>query len=312
MTRGPVGARRGMVCGGGEEIPCQARDDGDATWLEGVPAYAGMTREKKRKENMKKLFIIIYALFVGFAYADNVITSKEYVDTQSASLQPQIQAKNTNTVLTYPAAGTETPGEKAIYDAFAAFGEQTDALVTAGQFNNALQVALDTEFVCVSRNDQGCLLYEIRAATQHQSPNVLCEPSHIVHASFDSTTGILTNTDAEPKNYIVLMGHVFDNGSNLLVSPVPTISIRTPQTIVRTFTTPENSHRLFIKHNDTQFDVGAWFPIEPSTTYTLIIRAIETNPSVVGGMKLQLMMVRGEYDSEEFIPCGNVYLPGAN
>ena len=114
---------------------------------------------------MKKLFIIICALVVGVAYADNVITSKEYVDGQSATLQPQIQAKNTNTVLTYPAAGTDAPGEKAIYDASAAYGEQTDALVTAGEFNNALQVALDTEFVCVSRNDQGCFLYEIRAGT---------------------------------------------------------------------------------------------------------------------------------------------------
>ena len=112
---------------------------------------------------MKKLFIIICALFVGIANADNVITSKEYVDTQGATLQPQVQAKNTNTVLTYPAAGTDTPGEKAIYDSSAAYGEQTDALVTAGQFNNALQVALDTEFVCVSRNEQGCLLYEITA-----------------------------------------------------------------------------------------------------------------------------------------------------
>jgi len=118
---------------------------------------------------MKKLFIIICAFFVGFAHADNVITSKEYVDTQGAALQPQVPAKNTNTVLTYPAAGTDAPGEKAIYDASAAYATQSDALVTAGQFNNALQVALDTEFVCISRNDQGCLLYEIRSASQKQT-----------------------------------------------------------------------------------------------------------------------------------------------
>ena len=122
-----------------------------------------------RANNMKKLFIIICAFFVGFAHADNVITSKEYVDTQGAALQPQVPAKNTNTVLTYPAAGTDAPGEKAIYDASAAYATQSDALVTAGQFNNALQVALDTEFVCVSRNDQGCLLYEIRSASQKQT-----------------------------------------------------------------------------------------------------------------------------------------------
>ena len=37
--------------GGGEEIPCQAQDDGDATWLEEVPAYAGMTKKRKGKRN---------------------------------------------------------------------------------------------------------------------------------------------------------------------------------------------------------------------------------------------------------------------
>ena len=112
---------------------------------------------------MKKLFIIICALFIGIVYADNVITSKEYVDTAGATLQPQVQAKNTNTVLTYPAAGTDTPGEKAIYDASTAYGEQTDALVTAGAFNTALQTALDTEFVCIEwASDWQCLLYQVQ------------------------------------------------------------------------------------------------------------------------------------------------------
>ena len=260
---------------------------------------------------MKKIFIIICALVVGGAYADNVITSKEYVDTQGAALQPQISAKNTNTVLTYPAAGTDTPGEKAIYDASTAYTTQTDALVTAGQFNTALQTALDTEFVCVSRNEQGCLLYEIRAATQNQSPNLLCEPVWLNTASFDVTTGIFTNTAAEPKNYIRLF--VYETSpTRTVTSDVFMRDIISPTTIKRQFTTTSDSHYIYIKHNDSKFDVGVLFPLEPSTTYTLVIRAIETDPSIVGGMKLQLMMVRGEYDSEEFIPCGNVYLPSAN
>jgi len=113
---------------------------------------------------MKKLFVIICSLFVGIAHADNVITSKEYVDGQSAALQPQVPAKNTNTVLTYPAAGTDTPGEKAIYDSSESFYNQQDALVTAQDFNNALQVALDMEFTCIERNEQGCLLYSVNGA----------------------------------------------------------------------------------------------------------------------------------------------------
>ena len=260
---------------------------------------------------MKKLLFILITLFVCAGQADNVITSKEYVDTAGAALQPQISAKNANTVLTYPAAGTDTPGEKAIYDSSAAYAAQSDALVTAGQFNTALQTALDTEFVCVSRNDQGCLLYEIRAATQNQSPNLLCEPVWLNTASFDVTTGIFTNTAVEPKNYIRL--HVYEtSGMNPARTGTSDFFIRditSPTTIKRQFTTTSDSHYIYIKHNDSKFDVGVLFPLEPSTTYTLVIRAIETNPSIVGGMKLQLMMVRGEYNSEEFIPCGNVYMP---
>ena len=117
---------------------------------------------------MKKIVFIVLALFAFVAYADNTITSKEYVDGQVATLQTQIPAKNTNTVLTNTGTAGSV-GEKAIYDTTAAFGAQTDALVTAGQFNTAVQNALESEFVCVESNSQGCLLYEVRGATQKQT-----------------------------------------------------------------------------------------------------------------------------------------------
>ena len=178
---------------------------------------------------MKKLFIIICALFVGIANADNVITSKEYVDAAGATLQPQVQAKNANTVLTYPAAGTETPGEKAIYDASAAYATQSDALVTAGEFNNALQVALDTEFVCVSRNDQGCLLYEIRAGTPKSASKNLFDvnSAKIIHKTHNaiqvtktSTGYSLMKTNGAPFQFILVeIGDINDLvGKKLTVS----------------------------------------------------------------------------------------------
>ena len=122
---------------------------------------------------MKKIFIIICALFVGMAYADNTITSKEYVDGQVSNLQTQIPAKNTNTVVMNTGTAGEI-GEKAIYDTTAAYGAQSDALVTAGAFNSAMQNALESEFVCVEwqgsvHDNAHCLLYEVRGATQMQA-----------------------------------------------------------------------------------------------------------------------------------------------
>ena len=122
---------------------------------------------------MKKLLFVILSLFAFVAYADNTITSKEYVDGQVSTLQTQIPAKNTNTVLTN--TGTAgTVGEKAIYDTTAAYGAQSDALVTAGAFNSAMQNALESEFVCVEwqgsvHDNAHCLLYEVRGATQMQT-----------------------------------------------------------------------------------------------------------------------------------------------
>ena len=122
---------------------------------------------------MKKLLFVVFALFALSVRADNTITSKEYVDGQVATLQTQIPAKNTNTVVMN--TGTAgTVGEKAIYDTTAAYGTQTDALVTAGAFNSAVQNALESEFVCVEwlgnvHDNAHCLLYEVRGATPKQT-----------------------------------------------------------------------------------------------------------------------------------------------
>ena len=122
---------------------------------------------------MKKLLFVVFALFALSVRADNTITSKEYVDGQVATLQTQIPAKNTNTVVTN--TGTAgTVGEKAIYDTTAAYGAQTDALVTAGAFNSAVQNALESEFVCTEwlgdvHDNAHCLLYEVRGATANQT-----------------------------------------------------------------------------------------------------------------------------------------------
>ncbi|MBO4683188.1 MAG: hypothetical protein J5611_01245 [Alphaproteobacteria bacterium] len=138
---------------------------------------------------MKKIVFVILSIFAFVAYADNTITSKEYVDGQVSNLQTQIPAKNTNTVLTN--TGTAgTVGEKAIYDASAAYGAQSDALVTAGAFNSAIQNALESEFVCVEwqgsvHDNAHCLLYEVRGATQMHPL-----PTGYTHLEYLESSGI--------------------------------------------------------------------------------------------------------------------------
>lgn len=118
---------------------------------------------------MKKLLFVWVALIVGGARADNIVTSREYVDTQANTLQSELPAKNTNTVLLNTVTAG-APGAKAIYDASTDYTMQTDALVTAGTFNTAVQNALESEFVCIERQNGngGCLLYEIRGAAQQR------------------------------------------------------------------------------------------------------------------------------------------------
>ncbi|MBO4682960.1 MAG: hypothetical protein J5611_00040 [Alphaproteobacteria bacterium] len=137
---------------------------------------------------MKKLLFVILSLFAVVAYADNTITSKEYVDGQVSSLQTQIPAKNTNTVITNT-GNAGTIGEKAIYDASNDYVSQQDALVTAGTFNSAVQNALESEFVCVEwlgdvHDNAHCLLYAVRAARK----NIL-DPATIHHGTIAGANG---------------------------------------------------------------------------------------------------------------------------
>ena len=121
---------------------------------------------------MKTIISLIFTLFACVAGADSTITSKQYVDTVLDTLQPQVPAKNTDTVLTHTGTAGEI-GEKKIYNAGNSYGEQTDALVTAETFNTALQNALASEFVCTEwqgdvHDNAHCLLYQVRGAPQNQ------------------------------------------------------------------------------------------------------------------------------------------------
>ncbi len=64
-----------------------------------------------------------------------------------------------------------------------------------------------------------------------------------------------------------------------------------------------------IKHNGSARDFRVYFKIEPLTTYTVLVKCLKANPTVVGETKMQLMLVKGEYNSNDIIPYGSVYIP---
>ena len=145
---------------------------------EEVPAYAGMTGKKQKKESkMKKIIMSLVCLLVAsgaFAAGENIATSKAYVDNAVAQKQEKIPANDgAAQVLT----NTGTPGEigtKNIYNSTGTYSEQTDSLITAGDFNTAVQNAIDTEFECIAWRDPNdhnsdCMLVQIRGVTDSPS-----------------------------------------------------------------------------------------------------------------------------------------------
>ncbi len=118
---------------------------------------------------MKKFFVcFICALCMCsvFAAGENVATSKAFVDTAVAQKQDKISA-NSGTAQVLTNTGEQgTVGTKDIYDSSTSYANQTDALVTAGDMNAAVQNAIEAEFYCIKWVDddptKDCLLVQIR------------------------------------------------------------------------------------------------------------------------------------------------------
>ena len=104
---------------------------------------------------MKKvLMFLVCVLMIGAAFAagENVATSKAFVDAGVAQKQEKIPANNGAAQVLTNTGTSGSVGTKNIYDSNASYSEQTDALVTAGQFNTAVQNAINTEFTCIKYN----------------------------------------------------------------------------------------------------------------------------------------------------------------
>ena len=124
---------------------------------------------------MRKILISILCVFVGFSAfgaGENIPTSKSYVDSAVAQKQDKIPANNGTEQILMNTGTDGSVGTKDIYDSTGSYAEQTDALITAEQFNTAVQNAIDSEFECVGWNpndSSDCWFVKIRGVTDKPS-----------------------------------------------------------------------------------------------------------------------------------------------
>ena len=114
---------------------------------------------------MRKFLLVLVGVFVvvgAFAAADNIPTSKTYVDTAIAQKQDTITANDgAAQVLTNTGTAGEY-GTQGIYDATGEYAPQTQNLVDAATMNAGVQNAIDSEFQCIEWDDHGeCLLMDV-------------------------------------------------------------------------------------------------------------------------------------------------------
>ena len=262
---------------------------------------------------MKKLllFLVITCMpIVTFAAGENIPTSKSYVDSKLGEKQDIIPANDgAARVLTNTGTAGEY-GTKGIYDANGDYSAQQNALVDAQTMNAGVQNAINTEFRCVEWVDPNdhtseCLLLDALGYS-----NLLTNPAAVVNSTFDPETSILSNTWTTTSTSFNLMITEYEKTAYYpLGRTLYSAQKRAGDIVKQTFTSGADKHYLYVKRNSTT-DVGAFFPIEPLTNYTILVKILSKDMSVVGGMKLQLMLVRGEYPYDDIIlPENMVYMP---
>ena len=159
---------------------------------------------------MKKILIFLIGIIIiipTFAADEHIATSKAFVDSAVAQKQDKIPANNGVPQILMNTGTPGNVGTKDIYDSNGSYAEQTDALITAGDFNTALQNAIDSEFECVGwnpRDQNDCWFVKIRG-TPVQSVLPL-EYTQLEYIEGTGTqwidTGISATTLNSPEFYI--------------------------------------------------------------------------------------------------------------
>ena len=260
---------------------------------------------------MKKLLILALILAGGVAGADSTITSKQYVDAALDTLQSEISAKNTDTVLTHTGTAGEI-GEKKIYNAGNSYGEQTDALVTAGAFNSAVQNALESEFVCTEwqgdvHDNAHCLLYEVRGVFQ-KSKN-LFDISQISNRNVSGPYKIVINNG---DGSITITSHPNDPSVPL----GKTLRQLAPDLVVgKTYRLSFNGGHSTVSLYNSKEGTDHWFKSKPLTIEQRHLDAqVYFYPSNVANATATISNIQIEEGTvvTPYVPYGNIYMPSEN
>jgi len=168
---------------------------------------------------MKRLFVIIVALFVGFAYAanENVPTSKKFVDDALAQKQPKFDGLGNDKLMLY---SKTADGVVASRDIVTTLGNSTsaDSVPTVGAINAGLDTKQDilngdAGWVVTNTDTSGIVTQKpIYSATNNYS-NALVEVETLNNAVINAVNSELTVVPG--------VGWTINTASNLNLLPTP-------------------------------------------------------------------------------------------
>ncbi|MBQ9540354.1 MAG: hypothetical protein IJU89_02930 [Alphaproteobacteria bacterium] len=131
----------------------------------------------------------------------------------------------------------------------------------------------------------------------------LFDPSAVPSSAFAvQGDGTVSNTITDTRTSFRIQTNITANGTNRALFYG---DLETPGNYVKTFTIPEGTTSIIIKHNGTTKDIFLWSPnasVLAPGTYTLSFDILSSNPSVVGGLQLKNIQIERGSAATEYTP----------
>ena len=131
----------------------------------------------------------------------------------------------------------------------------------------------------------------------------LFDPSAVPSSAFAVRgDGTVSNTITDTRTSFRIQTNITANGTNRALFYG---DLETPGNYVKTFTIPEGTTSIIIKHNGTTKDIFLWSPnasVLAPGTYTLSFDILSSNPSVVGGLQLKNIQIERGSAATEYTP----------
>ena len=267
---------------------------------------------------MRKFLLVLVGVFAGvgaFAAADNIPTSKNYVDNALALKQDKIAASDTTMVLTNTGTAGDY-GTQGIYDATGEYAPQAQNLVDAITMNTGVQNAIDSEFQCVEWDDHGeCLLMDVFGSTGHTSSKNLFNLKSLKIAKTSNVditkthNGInLTKIGGTPTAYIEFANTNDYLGKTLTVSAKKTCDQGHASNIMYGLRTCDDNYI-----NCTSYSTSISIPYELDGIHTKIVLFLYMHSTASGETctYYDIMVEEGSV-ATPYVPYGNLYIPTGN